>query len=79
MKPTEDPNKFVLHHFKTKDCPIANGREPGAGEQMWTFHWELEDGTILFLHMGREGHDTFRGFLLREELDDEADRAAAGL
>lgn len=84
MKPTDNPNEFVLfdsrdHHFMTKDCPIANKREPLPGEQMWTFHTELEDGTTLFLYMGRECHDNFRGFLLREELDDAADQAVENL
>lgn len=63
------------HHFRTKDHPEANGRIGQLGEQVWTFHWTLEDGTILWLSMGKESHDTFRGFLLREELDDVADEA----
>jgi hypothetical protein len=38
-----------------------------------------KDGTILHLLMGKETHDNFRGFLLREELDDAADEAMATL
>lgn len=66
-------------HYRTKDHPQANDRQPEPSEQAWTFHWTLEDGTILFLHMGKDSHDTFKGFLLREELDDAADEATRNL
>lgn len=77
-------NEVVLfdsrdHYFTTRDCPIANGRAPQSGEQMWEFHWTIEDGSRLWLRMGRESHDKFREFILREELDDAADAAAERL
>jgi hypothetical protein len=65
--------------YRCKDHPAANGRQPQHGDVQWDFHFTLEDGTILHLLMGKETHDNFRGFLLREELDDAADEAMANL
>lgn len=60
-------------YFRTEDHPLANGRLPLAGEQAWTCTFRLEDGTQLEVHMGREARDTFRNFVLREEMDDFVD------
>lgn len=65
--------------FIAKSAPTANGRQPLAGEQQWTFTFQLEDGRVLGLVMGREGRDDFRGALLLEDLDDAADAAMAAL
>ena len=64
--------------YRTRCHPEANGRVPVTGEHQWAFTFTLEDGSTLVIQMGREGHDDFRGFLLREELDDAADAAESG-
>lgn len=70
-----DPNL----HFRTRDHPEAHGKKPRQGDREWILHWILDDGRILYLSMGKEAHDAFRGFLLHEELDDCADEAAGNL
>jgi len=66
-------------HFKTRDHPEAGGRQAEPGEQAWDFHWTLEDGSVLHVHMGREARDNFRNFVLREEMDDFVDAAIGQL
>ena len=66
-------------HYRTIEHPEANGRQAQAGDSAWDFRCILEDGTILHLHMGKQGHDAFRGFILHEALDDIADEAAVDL
>ena len=68
-------NQTPSKTFRTKCHPEANGRHGVPGEYKWDFTFPLEDGSMLEIQMGREGHDDFRGFLLREEMDDAADAA----
>lgn len=65
-KKTSEPR-----HFRTRDFPT----QPTPGDQTWLLHWTLDDGTTLYLEMGKEGHAQFRAWMLREELDDAADEA----
>ncbi len=60
---------------RTQCHPEANGRVGIKGEYKWTFTFTLEDGSVLDIEIGREAHDDFRGFVLREEIDDAADDA----
>lgn len=62
--------------FLAKDAPEANA---AYGAQQWTFTFELADGRVLGLVMGREGRDSFRSMLLLEEMDDAADAAMQAL
>src|SRR5947209_20616996 len=64
---------------RSNDHPEANGRHPKAGEQQWIFTVPLETQVRLVLRMGRKGRDALREMILREELDDVADAAAATL
>ena len=66
-------------NFTTRDHPEANGRTPRVEEQSWTFTFDLEGGRSLVVNMGKECHDIFRGFILREELEDAADEASANI
>ncbi len=68
-------NQTPSKTFRTKCHPEANGRVPVKGEYKWTFTFTLDDGSLLEIEMGREAHDQFRGFILREEMDDAADAA----
>lgn len=61
--------------YRTRCHPEANGRVPVKGEYEWDFTFTLENGSLLIIKMGREGHDDFRGFILREEMDDAMDAA----
>ena len=64
--------------FMTQCHPLANGREARNGEHSWNFTFKLDDGRVLTVQMGKEAHDDFRSFILREELDDVADAASLG-
>jgi hypothetical protein len=66
------PNDVRL---RTEDHPLAAGRTARPGERCWTIRCRLEDGRRLLLEMGEEGHKVFRGFMLREDLDDFAEGA----
>ena len=67
----QTPNKT----FRTRCHPEANGRVGVKGEYKWDFTFTLEDGSTIVIELGREAHDDFRGFILREEMDDAADTA----
>ena len=56
-------------HFKTKDCPDANGRVPQPGEQMWTMNFPLEGGDTLWVEMGKLGRDSILTMLKQEDED----------
>lgn len=64
--------------FRTKDHPEANGRTPQAGEQQWSFWFPLDDGTKLYLSMGKEGRDNLRSLVMQEEADDLLGRSGFG-
>ena len=68
-------NQTPSKTFRTQCHPEANGRVPIIGEYKWNFTFTLENGSILVIEMGREAHDDFRGFVLREEMDDAMDAA----
>lgn len=68
-------NQTPTKTFRTRCHPEANGRVPVTGEYKWDFTLTLEDGSTLMIEMGRETHDAFRGFVLREEIDDAANAA----
>ncbi len=53
-------------HFKTKDHPEANGRQPKFGESSWSPYFPLENGDVLHLHLGQIGRDTMFGMLIAE-------------
>ena len=71
MNMNQTPSKT----FRTQCHPGANGRVPVKGEYKWDFWFTLEDGSTLVIELGRDAHDDFRGFVLREEMDDAADAA----
>ena len=71
MNENQTPDKT----FRTQCHPEAKGREPQEGEYKWDFKFTLEDGSILMIEMGKEAHDDFRGFVLREEMEDAMDAA----
>ena len=71
MNMNQTPDKT----FRTQCHPEANGRNPEYGEYKWDFKFTLEDGSILMIELGKEAHDDFRGFVLREEMDDAMDAA----
>ena len=68
-------NQTPSKTFRTRCHPEANGRVPVKGEYKWDFTFTLEDDSILVIELGREAHDEFRGFVLREEIDDAMDAA----
>ena len=43
--------------FLTKDHPEANGREAQPGEEEYMLNFPLEDGRVLYIKMGRIGHE----------------------
>ena len=61
--------------FRTQCHPEANGRNPQEGEYKWDFKFTLEDGSTLMIELGKEAHDDFRGFVLREEMEDAMEDA----
>lgn len=67
----QTPSKIL----RTCCHPEANGRVPVKGEHKWDFTFTLENGSTLVVEMGRETHDAFRSFILREEVDDAIDAA----
>jgi hypothetical protein len=56
-------------HFKTKDHPEANGRQPKNGESKWTPHFPLENGDVLYLSMGEHSRNTMFGMMIAEAKD----------
>ena len=66
-------------HLHSKDSPTRAGYIPTPGEKRWSITLPLEDGTMLCLHIGEEVHKTLRIFMLREEVDDAMEEAAAKL
>jgi hypothetical protein len=55
---------------RTRDHPEAAGRQPQAGESAWVFELPLEDGRVLRVETGREGHDALRRMIFAEAIDD---------
>jgi hypothetical protein len=74
--PTTMPDDIVL---RCDGHPAANGRHPEAGDVEYHFWFKLEGGKTLHLYMGQEERDTFRGFLLHQDLHDAATEAAKAL
>ena len=56
-------------HFKTKDHPEANGRQPKNGESQWTPHFPLENGDVLYLHIGEHSRNIMFGMMIAEAKD----------
>lgn len=52
--------------FRTKCHPEANGREPQDGEKAWTVFMPLEDGSTLYVSMGKKGRDILFGMLIAD-------------
>lgn len=59
---------------RAEDSPDANGRQPLAGEVKWTLKFPLEDGTYLFVQIGKKGMAAMREILKQHDADypDEA-------
>ena len=68
--PLPDPS-FV---FRTRCHPEANGRKPKPGDRFWCFSCVLEDGRVLAVACGAEGHRDLRDMLFQEEVDDAVER-----
>lgn len=62
------------HLVRTKDDPEANGRVARKGDQRFTLKFPLEDGTSLYIQMGKESIEKFREFLGSMDLDEEINR-----
>lgn len=62
-------NANMIHEFRTKDHPEANGRTPKKGEQEFSLKFPLENGDVLVVKMGKEGWDTVGQFILDEAID----------
>lgn len=54
---------------KTQDCPDANGRQPLADEVMWTLKFPLEDGTYLFVQVGKTALNALREMFAQHDTD----------
>ncbi len=57
--------------YRSLDHPEANGRVPNpeAKESGWRFRFPLEDGSLLFVEVGREGREAIRDVLAQEDAD----------
>jgi hypothetical protein len=61
----------MIHKFKTKDAPTANGREPKFGEQQWTLTFPHENGDdYIEIILGKKGRDAVKAMIAQEEKDD---------
>lgn len=61
----------MTFHFKSRDCPDADGCQPLFGEKKWTLSFPLEGGADhLKLEIGSEGREAFKAMLAQEEADD---------
>lgn len=65
----------MIHQFRTKDHPEANGRKPEIGDLFWDFKFTLEDGSTLVIQLGKESHESFKALIMREEIHSAADEA----
>ena len=61
--------------FRGHDHPTAHGRTSEPGELEWTFSFELEDATTLYVSVGKAGREAFVHMLAEEVADDAIDRA----
>jgi hypothetical protein len=60
--------------FCTKDCPMAGGRLPQEGEQMYAILFPLDDGRTLEVRCGLPGMQSLRTMLREIETDEFIDR-----
>jgi hypothetical protein len=51
--------------YRTRDHPIANGREPVRGETGWNMRFVLEDGRYLEVQLGPGVLTAMHGYLDR--------------
>jgi hypothetical protein len=52
--------------LRTECHPEANGRQPQAGDTLWTIHLPLEGGETLNVGMGKKGRDIIFGMLIAD-------------
>lgn len=57
--------------LRTRFHPMAAGRSPEAGDEIYTIHFLMEDGRPLTIEMGRVGYGAMKDIVFEAWANDQ--------